>query len=138
MYELLLRAGFSAAHQLRMHDGTTEPLHGHNWRVEILLRGRELDSIGILADFTTLHSRLRSIADGLNDTFLNELPVLSSDNPSTERVAKYIHDAFSQDLPRSVRIARVRVWETPDCAAAYLPDVLDPPEVVGNDARGLD
>ena len=57
--ELVLKAAFSAAHRLRMYDGSLEPLHGHNWQVEVFLVGSTLDAIGVVADF-----RSRDVAAG--------------------------------------------------------------------------
>lgn len=88
-----------------MHDGSYEPLHGHNWRVEVHLTGPKLDEAGLLADFTVLQPRLRAITDEMHDTYLNELPAFSTGlNPSTENVARVIHDRFAAGLPQSVRI----------------------------------
>lgn len=120
-YEITLRAEFSAAHRLKLLNGAFEPLHGHNWRVEVVLRGAELDSIGLLADFTDLQPRLAAVTGELHDTCLNELPVFADRNPSTEHVARHIHDRFSANLPSGVRVHCVRVWETSACAAAYYP-----------------
>ncbi len=120
-YELLLESEFSAAHRLRMHDGTLEPLHGHNWRVEVHLEGRGLDSAGLVADFVVLQRNLTAVVGRLHDTCLNELPAFSECNPSTELVAKHLHDAFAPMLPMGVKVTKVRVWETRACAAAYVP-----------------
>jgi len=120
-YELLLRGEFSAAHQLRLTDGRLEPMHGHNWEVEVFLEGERLNEIGILADFTTLQQRLGKMTAGLDGTCLNDLPALASDNPSTERVARHVHDAMAPGLEPGIRISKVRVWETRHCAAAYVP-----------------
>jgi 6-pyruvoyltetrahydropterin/6-carboxytetrahydropterin synthase len=120
-YEILLLAEFSAAHQLRMHDGSLEPLHGHNWRTEVYLTGDRLDAAGLLADFTVLQPQLNDITRKLHNSHLNDLPVFAGRNPSTELIARHIHDEFAPKLPPSVRITRVRVWETSHCAAAYIP-----------------
>jgi len=120
-YELLLRGEFSAAHQLRLADGRLEPMHGHNWEVEVYLVGATLNEIGILADFTALQQRLTEITAGLDGTCLNDLPALASDNPSTERLARYVHDALAGGLEPGIRISKVRVWETRHCAAAFVP-----------------
>lgn len=120
-YQLILRSEFSAAHQLRLLDGSLEPLHGHNWPVEVILEGERLDGMGVLADFTVLQPKLREITGELHDTFLNEVAPLRADNPTTERVARHIAESFAAELPPEVRIVSVRVWETRDCAAAYLP-----------------
>ncbi len=120
-YELTLRGSFSAAHRLRLHDGSHEPLHGHNWKVEVSLEGGQLDAIGILADFTRLQAVLSEITAELHNTCLNDHPALGADNPTTERVARFIFERFEPRLGGALRIGRVRVWETDECAAAYIP-----------------
>lgn len=121
-YEIQILSEFSAAHRLRLGDGSFEPLHGHNWKVEVHLRGLRLDDIGMLADFTQVQPIVQRITADLHDTYLNELPAFSEKNPSTEHVARHIHDRLAPQLPTSVVIRLVRVWETSSCAAAYLPD----------------
>src|SRR6476620_12533599 len=50
-FEVMIERNFSSAHQLRGYKGKCENLHGHNYRIEIYARGRELDNIGLLVDF---------------------------------------------------------------------------------------
>jgi 6-pyruvoyltetrahydropterin/6-carboxytetrahydropterin synthase len=121
VFELLLEAGFCAAHRLRMYDGSFEPLHGHNWRVEVFLEGTRLDEIGVVADFTVLQRRLSDVVAELHDTYLNDLPAFASVNPSAECVAQYLYGRLAALLEPEVKLTKVRVWETPGCAAAYLP-----------------
>jgi 6-pyruvoyltetrahydropterin/6-carboxytetrahydropterin synthase len=120
-YELVIGATFSASHQLRMPDGSVEPPHAHEWRVEVFLEGDALDSAGLLADFTVLRSSLTGITAQMEGVDLNRLPALSGRNPTTEAIAKHVHDRFAPSAPASVRVTQVRVWETPDCAAAFVP-----------------
>ena len=119
-YEILITDEFSAAHRLRMHDGTFEPLHGHNWRVEVTILGPELDSAGLLADFTELRPALQKVTGELHDSCLNDHSAFAEVNPSTELVARYIHDRLMPQIPPGARLAKVRVWETSNCAAAYI------------------
>lgn len=121
-FELLLEAGFSAAHRLKMYDGQYEPLHGHNWRVEVSFEGRRLDEIGVVADFTVLQGHLKAVVADLHDTYLNELPSFADRNPSTEHVAEYLYERLAALVGPNVRLTKVQVWETPGCAAAYVPD----------------
>ena len=121
-YELVIESEFSAAHRLRLSDGSYEPLHGHNWLVEVHLAGPDLDDAGMLADFTRIQPALAAITSELHDTCLNELPAFRATSPSTERVARHIHDRLAPQLPKTVAIRRVRVWETRRCAAAFVPD----------------
>ena len=43
VYEVSKDFLFSAAHQIRMHGGKCERLHGHNWRVVVHARSSELN-----------------------------------------------------------------------------------------------
>src|SRR5205823_3505423 len=50
-FAITVRREFSAAHQLRLYDGSMEPLHGHNWRVKVVVQSEGLDGIGVVMDF---------------------------------------------------------------------------------------
>jgi 6-pyruvoyltetrahydropterin/6-carboxytetrahydropterin synthase len=136
-YELLVRAEFTAAHQLRMHDGELEPVHSHNWRVEVFLEGEELDEAGLLADFAVLQRGLSQICNDLRDRLLNKLPAFAGRNPSTEAVAKHLHDSFAPMMAANVRVTKVRVWETGDSAAAYIPTTAASDRQFGPDAPAV-
>ena len=52
-FEVMIERNFSSAHQLRGYKGKCENLHGHNYKIEIYARGRELDNVGLLVDFVS-------------------------------------------------------------------------------------
>lgn len=121
MWELTIQTDFSAAHQLRHYQGKCEHLHGHNWRVEITVRCRELDNRGIAVDFNDLKNAARQVMEKLDHTLLNELEIFAGQNPSAENVARYVHQELSQIVNTANNwVWRVCVHETPGCAAAYL------------------
>jgi len=122
MYEVTVSGWFAAAHQLRLPGGAVEPLHGHNWRVAVTLRGPRLNDIEVLVDFVEMRRRLDGLLAGLHDRNLNELPPFAQRNPSAENVARHIAETFALPLPAGVRLARVEVEEAPGCVARYLPD----------------
>lgn len=119
MYELTTTATFAAAHQLRLYDGSLEPLHGHNWRVEVCVTAQRLDAIGVVMDFHDLERRLKRVIDLLHNRHLNDLPSFAALNPTTEHVALYI--AQTLKLPDGIRLKWVQVWETPENSVRYAP-----------------
>lgn len=116
-YEIRVDGEFSAAHQLRLYDGSMEPLHGHNWKIEVYVEADQLDSMGVVADFRLVQQALDGRLRRWHDSFLNEHPEFASRNPSTEHVAATLFDDLRPALPAGVRLRRVRVWETSRCAA---------------------
>ena len=121
MYEVRVQAGFSAAHQVRMYDGRLEPLHGHDWEVEAVFRGPELDGIGVLVDFVVVEGTLRAVVAGLHHTCLNEAPMLGGLSPTAEHVARRIFEELAARLGPGAPLIGVYVREAPGCTAGYLP-----------------
>lgn len=118
-FEISTTRSFSAAHQLRMYDGSLEPLHGHNWQIRVTVGRGELDAIGVVMDFHELQRRVNAIVDPMQSANLNDLPDLRSINPSAENVALVVGRALRIDAP--MKLLSVEVWETADCKAAYRP-----------------
>ena len=120
MYEVIITAPFVAAHRLTLYDGSLEPLHGHNWKTEVRLEGKDLDQIEVLIDFLEVKKHLQEILKGLDYSFLNENAQMEGRNPSAEVVAFWIFQKLKPAVQHPVaRISKVTVWETEDCAASY-------------------
>lgn len=91
MYEVRVQADFSAAHFLKDYNGKCENLHGHNYDVYVHLRGEKLNEGGLLFDFSLIKKMLKTVLKKLDHTNLNDIPIFAQ-NPSAERIAKYIFD----------------------------------------------
>jgi len=116
MYRLRVESHFDAAHKLVGYNGKCSELHGHTWKVEVFVTGEELDKIGMLVDFKILKSRLKEITEKLDHSFLNDFKEIG--NPTSENISKYIFKNL-RDLPKDVRLEKVRVWESPSSWCEY-------------------
>src|SRR5215831_11730856 len=124
MYEVSVDESFAAAHNLREYKGKCEDLHGHNYKVRVVLAGKELEATGLLYDFVHLKKAIQSVIRRLDHKYLNELPPFDRLNPSAENIARYIHDETAKELPATsngAALASVTVWETETSAAVYKP-----------------
>jgi 6-pyruvoyltetrahydropterin/6-carboxytetrahydropterin synthase len=108
---------FSASHQLKLYDGSMEPLHGHNWKVKVTVASAQLDSMGVVMDFHELERLVDKIVAPMHNRHLNELDAFQNANPSAENVAFTVASRLT--LPNGTRLISVEVWETEDCSAAY-------------------
>ena len=111
---------FSAAHQLRLYDGSLEPIHGHNWVARVCVSAPKLDAIDVVMDFHELERLVDEIVQPFHNRHLNEFCAFSSLNPSAEGVA--MHIATSLHLPTGIALTYVEVWETADNSARYTPE----------------
>ncbi len=118
-HQITTTRSFSASHQLKLYDGSIEPLHGHNWVVRVTLWADRLDEIGVVMDFHELERLVDQAAPGWHNCHLNDQPAFTALNPSAENVAKSIADNLA--LPDHVKLVCVEVWETPENSAKYLP-----------------
>jgi 6-pyruvoyltetrahydropterin/6-carboxytetrahydropterin synthase len=123
-FEVMIERNFSSAHQLRGYKGKCENLHGHNYRIEIYARGRELDNIGLLVDFVELKSAADEVVRYLDHRNINELPPFDRElNPSAENLARYILERVASRCGDGrVQIYKVRCYETPTSVATYQVD----------------
>ena len=121
MFEVMIERNFSSAHQLRGYRGKCENLHGHNYRVEIYARGRELDKTGLLVDFVELKAAADEIVDYLDHRNINELPPFDEElNPSAENLARFILERVASRVgDERVQVFKVRCFETPTSVATY-------------------
>src|ERR1041384_2988465 len=111
MFEVTLQQTFAAAHALRNYKGGCENLHGHNFKVQVVLAGERLDEAGLLVDFIDVKN-LMGVAP------------FDVKNPSAENIAEYFCTQMTSGLkntPVPVRILEVKVWETEIQSATYRP-----------------
>lgn len=122
MYLLTIKSEFAAAHRLRGYRGKCENPHGHNYKVEVVVAGEDLDACGMLVDFVELRAALNGLIDDrLDHRDLNELEPFRPGalNPSAENIARWLHDEVARTLPPSVSVDSVTVYETDRCSATY-------------------
>lgn len=122
MFEIMIRTRFAAAHQLNLTGRKCENLHGHNWKVEVFVKGATLDYAGVLYDFGLLKHKVHAVMETLDHTFLNELgDIFPEGSPSSERIAVYIADSLKPHLPAGITVSKVNAWESDDSCATYVP-----------------
>jgi 6-pyruvoyltetrahydropterin/6-carboxytetrahydropterin synthase len=123
MYTIRVESGFAAAHFLRDYKGKCEKLHGHNYKVRVYVKGKRLNEGGMLFDFSEMKRGLGELVQKLDHGLLNDIPEFQ-DNPSAERIAKYLFNAIlsSSILPESARLDAVEVFESDTSMARYEED----------------
>jgi 6-pyruvoyltetrahydropterin/6-carboxytetrahydropterin synthase len=124
MFEVTVDQTFAAAHALRNYKGGCENVHGHNFKVQIVISGERLDDAGLLVDFIDVKNLMGEILARLDHQNLNEIPPFDVKNPSAENIAEYVCTEMTGGLvntPVPVRILEVKVWETEIQSATYRP-----------------
>ncbi len=77
------------------------PLHGHNFKVEIIVEG---EYSGGKMDFHKLRDEVNKVLKELDHKNLNEI----LEEPTVENIGKFIVERLRKKLPVKI----VRVWET--------------------------
>lgn len=119
MYEVYVAAQFEAAHRLLGDFGPATRLHGHTYRMEVLVRGERLKDDGSLYDVGRLREVVGELAASLNFRDLNDVPDLADANTTAEVVARYCWDRLAPCLHgHGLDTLTVRIWESPQVYAA--------------------
>lgn len=87
MYTIIKRMEISASHSLRLsYPSKCENLHGHNWIITVHCQSSELNTDGMVIDFSHIKKIVMNRLDhqNLNDIF--------SFNPTAENIAKWVCD----------------------------------------------
>ena len=116
MYNIRVEGTFSSAHNLREYKGKCEELHGHNWKIEIVVAAQNLDKSGMVEDFKFLKEKLNFVLEGLDHKYLNDVPYFKKVNPTSENIARYIYDQVNK---QGLKLRSVTVWENATSSATY-------------------
>jgi len=120
MYEVSIKSHFCGAHCLAGYKGPCVNLHGHNWEVEVFLRGARTNRLGMLVDFKCVKETLQVVLKKLDHRDLNSLPVFKKNNPTAENIARFVFGELAPAFKSSAyRLSGVRVSETPGTSAYY-------------------
>ena len=120
MFEVAYETTFCATHVLTKDGQPIEPLHGHDWRVEVVAAGEGLDAIGVVVDFEHLKKAVGEVAARFHYRDISSHPAFAGQSASAEAVARYFFDEVRKGMGvEGGRLRRVRVWEAPGCSATY-------------------
>ena len=113
MHQLEVEYTFAAAHRLPRHPGKCVNMHGHNYKIQIALRGEPEPFQGLVMDFGDI------------DKVVNERVLVKCDhktlndfleNPTAENIATWLWVQLAGHLPG---LFEVRLWEIPTACVVY-------------------
>jgi len=120
LYTMKIITDFSAAHLLRDYPGVCSRLHGHNWKVEVIVKARQLDSIGMGLDFADIKKATKELIGKLDHRNLNDLPPFDEINPTAENVSAYLFAELSKTINTTqIKVGAITLWETERACVTY-------------------
>ncbi|MFM7314703.1 MAG: 6-pyruvoyl trahydropterin synthase family protein [Cyanobium sp.] len=129
---LSIRTHFAAAHRLarpELSQGENEAIygkcarphgHGHNYLLEVSVRGPIDPRTGMVCDLAALQQLLQDqVVEPFDHTFLNkDVEHFASCVPTAENIALHIADILAEPIARlGARLHKVRLQESPNNAA---------------------
>lgn len=128
---------FDAAHRVLGHAGPCAYLHGHRYRLQVVVEAPDLNALGMLIDFGEIkrivneqlvskwdHAALFRYDDPLVPAVQRAQPdapervITLPDNPTAEVMAKTAFREIAKALPEGLSLSEVTLWETPDSSAS--------------------
>lgn len=100
---------FDAAHNLVNYHGKCERLHGHTYRLAVVLEG-EPDEEGMVCDFVELKKIVSEfVLSKLDHAYINDV----IPQPTAEYISRWIFRELDAPLKRpNCALYEVRLWET--------------------------
>ncbi len=96
---------FEAAHALPLapKGHPNARIHGHSFRVRVMIEGEPDPETGLLIHFDELKDAVEGLRGTLDHNFLNDLEGL--ENPTLELISKWLWDALHNRVPGLAEIA---------------------------------
>lgn len=114
--EIFKEFTFDSAHYLPHvpEDHKCRRMHGHTYKVKIVLEGPLHPKLGWVEDFAALKEAWKPLEKRLDHHTLNDIEGL--ENPTAEMIAIWIWDRLKTSLPL---LSRIEVFETPTTGVVY-------------------
>jgi len=119
MFILTKEFRFEAAHMLPHHDGKCQRLHGHSWKMRVIIRRPGLErggpKQGMVMDFGDISKVMNPlIEEKLDHHYLNDTTGL--ENPTSEELARWV---CHQVQERLVGLSAIEIDETCTSSCRY-------------------
>lgn len=113
---------FEACHHLPHYVGACHNLHGHSYKLSVTVTGeieQEGEKSGMIIDFKDLKKIVKKeVVDVLDHAYLNDF----FPNPTAELMVQSIGETLELILSKKYKLVSVKLWETADSYAEYIPD----------------
>ncbi|MDR0616091.1 MAG: 6-carboxytetrahydropterin synthase QueD [Synergistaceae bacterium] len=112
---------FDAAHNLIKYHGKCERLHGHTYRMSVVIKGVP-DEEGMIVDFLEIKRIVNEeIISKFDHAYLNDI----LGQPSAENVARFSFEKLDPLIcGKNYALHQVEVWESPSSSVIFGRDDL--------------
>jgi len=126
---------FESAHRISDYEGTCQHLHGHSYKLEVSISGKQIGKGDMLMDFKILKSLVNSLViepwdhalilkdNGANrsdfDHMKDKIYWMQSE-PTAERMVLWIVEKLSSNLPDELVLSRLKLYETDSSYAEWV------------------
>jgi len=138
LVHLTRRYGFSASHRLHsrhltdeenklIYDKCNNPRgHGHNYYLEVTVKGEVNSKTGMVMDLGELDSVVEThVIDNLDHKHLNyDVEEFKDKVPTAENICLVIWDILSRNIP-SGKLHKIRLEETRDNYCEYSEEIIE-------------
>ena len=121
-YTIGISDHFDSAHFLKNYPGACSNIHGHTWKVDLLISCEELDKIGMSIDFKILKKILKNILSKYDHHLINNIEPFNNINPTAENLSREIYIQLKSQIKKeypNTKLESVTIWESPKAFAKF-------------------
>lgn len=114
--DLEVEFSFSAAHRLPYYDGPCFRMHGHNYKLQVVITGQPDPRTGMLLDFEDIRRIVeKELLAKVDHQTLNDV----LENPTAENLVVWAWQRLRGELPG---LRELRLWENAASSVVYRGD----------------
>lgn len=114
--DLEVEFSFSAAHRLPYYDGPCFRMHGHNYKLQVVITGKPDPRTGMILDFEDIRRIVeKELLAKVDHQTLNDV----LENPTAENLVVWAWQRLKSELPG---LRELRLWENAVSSVVYRGD----------------
>ena len=123
MYKLTLRGEFASAHWLDGYQGACASLHGHTWKLAIVLQSPQVRGLGMVVDFKDMKRVMGHVLAKYDHQCLNDV-IEEGVNPTAENLSRILYKEFEEAFQQwskdgLISLKEVTIWESDYASCTY-------------------
>jgi len=117
--------GFETAHRIATYKGSCSNIHGHSYKLHVTVTGEIDPETDMIFDFKQLkkivnekiidkldHATILKEGDKYAEFIESSKLFYMKQEPTAERLLEYFSQLISSELPASVKLIKLILWET--------------------------
>lgn len=118
MLTVTIKGQFESAVKLYNYSGRCATVHGHTYRVAVTFYNNDQSS-DMVVDYYDAKTWVENAIAPLDHQLINEIKPFDETSPTTENIAKWLHQKISHQVTKNIAVQKIVISENDNFSVTY-------------------